>query len=69
MRYRGVGRSEVFDHKQGEEFEASLDPVTEARLVSGGHLERVDKGEYSEDEAHAAAEALGWVDPPTADEA
>lgn len=41
MRYRVAGPHEVLGHLPGEMFEADLDPVTEARLVLGGHIERV----------------------------
>lgn len=43
MRYRVSGNREVMGHKPGEEFEAELDGVTESRLFSGGHIERVSE--------------------------
>jgi hypothetical protein len=46
VRYRVSGSHEVLEHKPGEEFEADLDPVTEARLYVGGHIERLDEYEF-----------------------
>lgn len=46
MRYRVVGRNEVLGYANGDEFEMVLDPVTEARLVTGGHIERVGEFEF-----------------------
>lgn len=47
MRYRVVGNNEVLGYDHGEEFEMILDPVTETRLVAGGHIERVGDFEYT----------------------
>jgi hypothetical protein len=41
-----VGNNEVLGRRSGEEFDAELDGVTEARLVAGGHLERVGEFEF-----------------------
>lgn len=46
MKYRVSGPNEVLGYAHGEEFEMILDPVTETRLVAGGHLERVGEFEY-----------------------
>jgi hypothetical protein len=46
VRYRVSGSHEVLGHKPGEEFEADLDGVTEARLYAGGHIERLDAYQF-----------------------
>lgn len=46
MKYRVVGRNEVLGYAHGDEFEMILDPVTEARLVLGGHIERLGEFKY-----------------------
>jgi len=43
MLYRVTSKREVLEHAPGDVFEADLDAVTEARLVVGGHLERVER--------------------------
>jgi len=64
VRYRVVGKNEVLGHKHGEEFEAELDGVTEARLYAGGHIERLDvyvfdpgSGEHEENDNVSPHEA------------
>lgn len=39
-----VGNNETLGFSPGDEFEMILDPVTETRLVAGGHIERT--GEF-----------------------
>ena len=41
MRYEVCGKRETLEHAPGEQFEADLDPVMEARLIAGGHIRRV----------------------------
>lgn len=55
MRYRVVGPREALGHAPGESFDAELDHLTEARLVAGGHIERVAR-DADEDEAEAEVE-------------
>lgn len=56
MRYRVAGPREVLGHAAGESFDADIDYVTEARLVAGGHIERVarepERNEGEEREQH-----------------
>lgn len=61
--YRNLGKHDVLGHAPGEVFETELDPVTEARLVGGGHLGRAAVGSTTEtgssDFASSSSSSLG----------
>jgi len=49
-RYRVASKHRVLGHEPGEEFEAEIDSVQEARLLAGGHLEPVSDDTPADEE-------------------
>lgn len=42
-RYRVCGSREVLGRLPGDEFNATLNPTQERRLITGGHIQRVQR--------------------------